>query len=334
MQYMVKHARLRLRPMQAWLALSYRLYRDPLGSCGDGPWTGSRIHVLVAEPTSGLGRGPLRQAPTFSDVSNRRIRSGLGLTLRGSEDTRLVVEGRETSPYQPEGAQSSSSGLPNLSRHFARSQCDSPDRRQHRHVLCNQTRRSPLLTSLPRGSSSLGLLYSPIHSARSILPSRSTERAGGSPQQVIPHARVVNQIGHHTVGLPKVGLSPRRPLRHQEQQTVPSVLLIPKPQSGRHCRCILNTMGRGSEVCLPSYPACPPGPPQNSQREGDGNHDRPILPPTALVLNPPRAVRRRPDCPDPLPGSDYAGPREPPSPEPAISTSHGVETPWLNPMES
>lgn len=95
----------------------------PPGSCGDNPRTGSRIPALMA----GLCRGPLRQAPTFSDVSNRCVRSGLGCTLRGSEDTRLVVEGRDTS-YQPEGAQGSLSGLPNLSHHFAKSQHDRPDR--------------------------------------------------------------------------------------------------------------------------------------------------------------------------------------------------------------
>ncbi|XP_065267485.1 collagen alpha-3(IV) chain-like [Emys orbicularis] len=328
--YVVQHARLRLRPLQSWLASVYRLAWDTLDSivtlphpvldsllwwldpqvvCAGVPFTSPQPSLSLVTDALDLGRrahlGDLRTQGLWSQVDlaqHIHVRE-LRAVGRACQVFRTHISGRWVSVLTD-----------NTTAMF----------------YINK-RGCTLLSPVP--GSPLGLLCRALNTPAGFIPPRGAEQAGGQPQLNFSWPQVVPPVGRSELNFPSLGLSPDRPVCHTQQQEVSTILLLHESQSGFHHRCLPSSMGRLSALRVPTNTAGPQAAPQGPQGQGPGHIDSSGMATPALVHITPGNVRGDPAHLTVGPGPDDAGSRPPPASEPRVAPPHSLDAPWLNAME-
>ena len=213
--------------------------------------SGSRIEMVV-DRIQCHERSALDTSPSSEYVILRRLHTGMGSSLGKSDDSRSMDAGRERTPYQHSGIESSPTGGFSLGRHSE--EFSSKDRHGQFLSGCilEQTGRNQVILSHGRDSPSVPSarcnqlpIYSETHS-------RQIEHPGGQPLQIgQDHLyRVDNPSGGVQTHLSSMGNPTRGSLCHQSQSQVANLRQPCTGSSSLGGGCLFNQVGQHASLCL------------------------------------------------------------------------------------
>ncbi|XP_030389590.1 uncharacterized protein LOC115635282 [Gopherus evgoodei] len=238
--YVVYYARLRMRPLQLWLASQFSQARDGLIR---GPHSFSSPILSGAYPSKMLQGVPFWEANP-SGPGDQCVGPGLGSPHRQHANPGDVVDPRLVPSHKCQGAQGNTVGVHGLPHAPSRQGGQGSHRQLHSHVLHQQARRDSLPNPLLGSPQPMGVLYSPRY-----LPE------GCTPQQAfLLRVRVVAPLGH-SPALPRVGCSPDRPLCNPPEPMLSLVLLQGRSGERRAIQCILPTVVGPAPLRFPAIPS-------------------------------------------------------------------------------
>lgn len=133
---------------------------------------------IMASPASGVCWSRFLKIPTLSVPHHRQISNGMGNLLGLIQDLGPLVSGRALVAHQCQSAQGSSPDLQGIPNPCSRQVHVSLYRQHNSHVLYQQTGRSTLFSPVPRGTSLMGILHSPLDSPQgNLLPGSQNQLA-------------------------------------------------------------------------------------------------------------------------------------------------------------
>ncbi|KAM7182065.1 uncharacterized protein RBU57_000616 [Macrochelys suwanniensis] len=326
--YVVQHARLCLRPLQAWLASVYRPGRDSLDMVLTvpnpmldslrwwlNPWmVGAGVPFQSPQPTLTL----------VTDASALGWGAHLGhLTMQGMwqhHEITLHVNIKELRAIHL----ACQAFLPRLRDHCVEVLTDNTTAMFYLNKQ-GGARSSPL--------SQEALLLWELCLAHSI-----SLQASYLPgvQNVLADSlrrRMVNSPGHHSFYFPCLGVSPSRPVRLADQQEMPSLLLLQGSQPELDRGRLPDPMVRPAALHIPAFPADPQGAPQSPQGQGGWHLTGPCLGLSVLVPNPVGPLNTVTHTSPAQSQPHFTGPRLSPPSGPSVAPPNGLEDSWLNRAE-
>nr|XP_006113333.1 uncharacterized protein LOC102459040 isoform X1 [Pelodiscus sinensis]XP_025035615.1 uncharacterized protein LOC102459040 isoform X2 [Pelodiscus sinensis] len=280
--YVVRHARMRLRPLQTWLAKAFNqsrgLWYTVLSASG-----GNSLLTMVDSGGCGVQRDPLHCTSPLAHSGHRCLGPGLGSTPGVPQNPGSLVPCRAGSAHKCPGAQCSQESVQDLPVKALSPLCPGPPGQHGSCILHQQAGGSPVTSPLPRGSVPLGPVRRARHGFAGRVPAGLQKPAGRCSELVLWSPRVVSQGLSPSSDLPQVALSPTRPVCLSMQYQV-SELLLPVGVGGTLLGgCHDGHVAGGHPLCFPSVPPNSQGSDQGQDLQVHGHPDSPQVAQTILV---------------------------------------------------